>query len=201
MIVGMTVRVIMIVVVMRMIVPAVLGVNVTVVMSAIIRMHMTVVVPAVFGMNVAVIVVVATVFRVHMAVIMTMIVPAAAVFVAVIMSVIVIMIIMPVVMIAAVGGAAAIAGLRREQIEQRHHSHADTGNEHHVTEDAIRRQIRGDAAAGVKIEQHSAPDQHDQDAEEMNGGAGAGHRSAGRGVETKNEIRMTKREGIRIRKE
>ncbi len=126
---------------------------VTVVMTAVL-MLMTVIMPAIL--------------RVNMGDRMTMT-----------MVVVMVMMVMPmvVIIITSVAGAATIIRLSGEQIEKADDAHANPGDEHHVTEDAIWRQVGGHATADVKVEKHSAPDQHDQDTEEVNSGAGSRHGS------------------------
>ncbi|GEP44385.1 hypothetical protein BGE01nite_36760 [Brevifollis gellanilyticus] len=103
---------------------------------------------------------------------------AAALFMTVPM-VVVVMIIMPVTMIVItiMAGTTAVICLGGEEIEEPHYAHANAGDEHHLAENAVRRQIGVHTAADVEIEEHGAPDQHDQDADEVDGGASSGHRS------------------------
>ena len=75
----------------------------------------------------------------------------------------VVMIVMRVIVVAAIG----VLRVEREQIEQTEHAEAHASPQHHVAEDAIRRQVGGDAAAGVKVEHHAAPEQEHGDAEQM----------------------------------
>ena len=75
----------------------------------------------------------------------------------------VVMIVMGMIVMAAIG----VLGVQREQIEQTEHAEADSGPQHHVAKDAIRRQVGGDAPAGVKVEHHAAPEQEHGDAEQM----------------------------------
>jgi hypothetical protein len=65
--------------------------------------------------------------------------------------------VMSMIMAAAVGLAACVFGVGGEHVEQSHNSQSDAGDEHHLTEDAIRRQVGCDATAGVEIEQNGAP--------------------------------------------
>jgi high-affinity Fe2+/Pb2+ permease len=69
----------------------------------------------------------------------------------------IVLMVMSMIMAAAVGLAACVFGVGGEHVEQSHNSQSDAGDEHHLTEDAIRRQVGCDATAGVEIEQNGAP--------------------------------------------
>ncbi len=72
--------------------------------------------------------------------------------------------IMAVIMTAA---CAFILGIGQE-IEKPQHHHADAADEHQRAKESIRRQIARHAPADVKVEHHTAPENEEQHAEQMN---------------------------------
>ena len=110
-----------------------------------------------------------TAFGVIVIVVM-MVVAAAAFFVGVIVLVLVtvVMAVIVVVVGVIVTFTADVLGIHREQIEQGENEQADACRENHGPENAIRRQVGGDAAVHVKEQHHAAPKEERGDAEEMN---------------------------------
>jgi hypothetical protein len=142
---------------------------------------MTVGMPMVMGVGVSVIMAAAAfvlvcVVMIASGVVMGVIVTAVPVIVIVGMIVTAaLLVIMMVVVAMIVITAGGVLCLRGEEIKKRDNAHADASDEDHVTEDAIWRQVSSDSTADVEVEEHSAPDQHDQDAKEVNGGASSRH--------------------------
>ena len=79
-------------------------------------------------------------------------------------SVPVMMIMVMLMTVAAAGGGGALAG---QEIKHAEDSQSDTAGEHQWAEEAVIRQVLGDAAALVEVEQDSAPKHEQCDAEEM----------------------------------
>ena len=93
-----------------------------------------------------------------------MVMPAAA---AVGMSVVVVMtVIVP---------AVEFGGVAGEQVEEAQDHEADPGDQDHGLEDAVGWEVIDDAARGVEVKQHAAPEEKQGDADVVSEGAGEVH--------------------------
>jgi hypothetical protein len=102
--------------------------------------------------------------RMIVVVVMVMVMPAAA---AVGMSVVVVMtVIVP---------AVEFGGVAGEQVEEAQDHEADPGDQDHGLEDAVGWEVIDDAARGVEVKQHAAPEEKQGDADVVSEGAGKVH--------------------------
>jgi hypothetical protein len=102
--------------------------------------------------------------RMIVVMVMVVVMPAAA---AVGMSVVVVMtVIVP---------AVEFGGVAGEQVEEAQDHEADPGDQDHGLEDAVGWEVIDDAARGVEVKQHAAPEEKQGDADVVSEGAGKVH--------------------------
>jgi hypothetical protein len=106
--------------------------------------------------------------RMIVVMVMVMVMPAAA---AVGMSVVVVMTVIVIVIVPAV----EFGGVAGEQVEEAQDHEADPGDQDHGLEDAVGWEVIDDAARGVEVKQHAAPEEKQGDADVVSEGAGKVH--------------------------
>ena len=121
---------------------------------------MIVIVTVVMAATLAVNVIMSVVMIVVMSFFVSVIVTAATV-------IVIRLLVVRVIVIAAVGFLRA----HRDEVEEREYDETDAGDEHHRLEDAVALQILRDAAGGVEVQHHPAPQGEQKDAGEMNADA------------------------------